>query len=95
MSKIKVRALPRVAVAVTAEPGVSMGTRRRYKFTTEELLTELVSLCERHGRPISRDDVKTACREGVLPSESVIRHHFGAIDIAVIRANRAYRDKPS
>lgn len=93
MSKIKARALPKIAVSMVAEPGVSTGARRKYKFTAEELLAKLVDMCENNGRPISHDDVKIACRRGLLPSESVVRHHFGAIDIAVIRANRAYKDK--
>lgn len=68
---------------------------RRHKFTLEELLDMLVSLCENYGRPISRDDVKIASRDGVLPSENSIRHHFGAVDIAVIRANKIFKAKQS
>ena len=68
---------------------------RRHKYTPEELLDMLVGLCESYGRPISRDDVKTACRDGTMPGEDSIRRYLGAVDIAVIRANKIFRAKCS
>lgn len=66
---------------------------RRGKYTPEELLGMLVGLCEEYGRPISRDDVKMACHDGVLPNEDSLRRYFGAVDIAVIRANKIFKAK--
>ncbi len=92
MGKIKVRTVSRVAVMV-AEPGVSINTRRRHKFTPEELLDALVGLCNKYNRVITRDDVKAASRAGTIPSEDSIRRYLGAVDIAVVKANKVFRSR--
>ncbi|MEK7500572.1 MAG: hypothetical protein AAB642_00395 [Patescibacteria group bacterium] len=68
---------------------------KRHPLTQEELLNMLVDLCESYGRPISRDDVKAASRDGIIPSEQIIRRYLGAVDIAVIRANKIFKAKCS
>ncbi|MBI4120325.1 MAG: hypothetical protein HY454_02565 [Parcubacteria group bacterium] len=96
MSRIKWTPKSARKKAVSTPPAPANSCKiRGHKLTTEELLDTLVGLCESCSRPITRDDVKTACHDGIIPSEASIRNHFGAVDIAVSRANKIFRAKCS
>lgn len=70
--------------------------RRRGKskvFTKEELIEKIISLRLELGRRVIADDVKLAHRTSKFPSVETLRTHFGSVDMALIKAERVFRER--